>query len=83
MVTNFFKRNTNNNNNNNNNNNSIQNIIQDNENIPDKHEKSGVYQMKCLDSPLTYIGQTEYFILNINTYRQIGLIVTSDIQITY
>jgi hypothetical protein len=37
--------------------NTIQNLIRPHQQ-QDKYEKSGVYQMKCMDCPLKYIGQT-------------------------
>jgi hypothetical protein len=37
--------------------NTIQNILRPQPQI-DKHDRSGIYQMKCLDCPLKYVGQT-------------------------
>jgi hypothetical protein len=47
--------------------NTIQNIFRLQPQIG-KYSRSGIYQMKCLDCPLKYVGQT---------------IVTPDIQVTY
>jgi hypothetical protein len=38
--------------------NTIQNIVRPTTQT-DKYGKSGIYQMKCLDCPLKYIGQTD------------------------
>jgi hypothetical protein len=38
--------------------NTISNILKQHTET-DKHNNSGTYQMKCLDCPLKYIGQTE------------------------
>jgi hypothetical protein len=48
-------------------------------------KENGVYQMKCMDCPLKYIGRrAKYFILDKSTFNQLGIImVTQDIKITY
>jgi hypothetical protein len=62
----------------------IQNILKPKSQI-DKYSRSGIYQMKCMDCPLKYIGQTGR---TFNTrYKEhihdIRIIVTPDTQTTY
>jgi hypothetical protein len=65
--------------------NTIQNILR-HQPLIDKYSRSGIYQMKCLDCPLKYIGQQEgHLTLDTkNIYMPLEtIIIILDIRTTY
>jgi hypothetical protein len=65
--------------------NTIQNKVNPHSQV-DKYEKSGIYQMKYMDCPLKYIGQTSrtFYAGYKNIYKQLGIItLIQDIRNIY
>jgi hypothetical protein len=59
--------------------NTIQNILRSRPQV-DKYSRSGIYQMKCLDCPLKYVGQTGR---TFNTRYKEATTVIQDARTTY